>query len=101
MNVRYYEEKGFIYAELSRDPDGLVFESIANQLTEVFNVEWKTKLNGFDQRYWDFEFKGTALTLHLEHILGTSILIEKSRVDIENAKRVLEEIGSYFKVWNP
>jgi len=101
MDVRYSEEERFISAELFRVSDGSVFELIANQLTEVFNVQWKTKLDGFDQRYWDFEFKETTLTLHLEHFLGISIFIEKSEADIESAKRALEEIGNHFKTWNP
>ena len=101
MDVRYYEDERFITAELFRGSDGPVFELIANQLAEIFNVKWKNKLDGLDQRYWDFEFEGITLTLHLEHFLGISIYIEKSGVDIKNAKQVLEEIGSYFKVWNP
>ena len=101
MDVRYYEGERSINAELFRNSDELIFELIANQLAEVFKVQWKTKLDGLDQRYWDFEFKGATLTLHLEHFLGISLFIEKSTKDVENAKQVLEEIGNYFKVWNP
>jgi hypothetical protein len=101
MDVKYYEEERFKNADLFRNSDGSVFELVANQLTEVFKVQWKTKLDSFDQRYWDFECKGTTLTLHLEHILGISIFIEKSGVDVEKAKRVLEEIADHFKVWDP
>ncbi|MCI0609986.1 MAG: DUF3630 family protein [Anaerolineae bacterium] len=101
MDVRYYENERSISAELFRDSDGSIFRLIADELTEVFNVQWKTKIDGFDQRYWDFEFKGTTLTLHLEHFLGISIFVEKSEVDSKSAKRVLEEIGDYFKPWHP
>jgi len=101
MLVRYYEDEKFINAELFRDSDGSVFQLIADELNEVFNVRWKTKLDGFDQRYWDFEFMGTTLTLHLEHYLGISIYVKKSEMDIEGARQVLGEIGDYFKTWNP
>ncbi len=101
MNVRYYEDERFINAELFRDSDRSIFQSIANELSEAFNVRWKAKVDGLDQRYWDFEFKGTTLTLHLEHFLGISIFVEKSDTDSESAKRVLEEIGNYFKFWDP
>jgi hypothetical protein len=101
MLVRYYEDEKFISAELLRDSDGFVFQLIANELNEVFNVQWKTKLDGFDQRYWDFEFKGITLTLHLEHYLGISIHVKKTEMGIESARQVLEEIGDYFKTWNP
>jgi uncharacterized protein DUF3630 len=101
MLVRYYEAEKFINAELFRDSDGSVFQLIADELYKVFNVQWKTKLDGFDQRYWDFEFKGTTLTLHLEHFLGISIYVKKSDVDIKSARQLLEEIGDYFQSWNP
>jgi hypothetical protein len=101
MLVRYYKDEKFMNAELFRDSDGSVFQLIADELNEVFNVQWKTKLDGFDQRYGDFEFKGITLTLHLEHYLGISIYVKKSEMDIESAKRVLEEIGNHFKFWDP
>ena len=101
MNVRYYDEAKSFNAELFRDSDGSVFQLIANELSKVFNVQWKAKIDGSDQRYWDFEFKATELTLHLEHFLGISIYIYKTEPDFENAKRVLEEIGDHFKTWNP
>ena len=101
MLVRYYEDEKFINAELFRESDGSVFQLIANELSEAFKVQWIAKLDGLDQRYWDFEFKGTALTLHLEHHLGISIYVKKSEMDIEGARQVLGEIGDYFKTWNP
>ena len=101
MNVRYYEDDKFMNAELLRDLGGSVFQLIADELTKVFKVQWKTKIDGFDHRYWDFEFKGITLTLHLEHFLGISIFVEKSGTDNESAKYVLEAIGDHFKSWNP
>lgn len=101
MDVRYYENERSISAEIFRDSDGSVFELIADELTEVFNIQWKTKLDGFDQRYWDFRFNGITLTLHLEHYLGISIFVKKPEMDRESTKQVLEEIGDYFRTWNP
>ena len=43
MDVRYYENERSISVEIFRDSDGSVFESIADELTEVFNIQWKTK----------------------------------------------------------
>jgi hypothetical protein len=99
MEVRYYEEERFLCVELFRDSDGLVFQSIANELSETFNVEWKIKLDGLDQRYWDFEYKGIILTLHLEHYLGINIHIAKATTNTEIAAQVLKEIGDHFKDW--
>ncbi len=101
MHVRYYEDEKFINAELFRDSDGSVFQSIANELSAVFNIRWITKIDGLDQRYWDFEFKGTILILHLEHYLGISIYVQKSEMDIESARQILGKIGYHFKSWDP
>ena len=92
MDVRYYEDERSISAELFRDSDGSVFQLIAYELTAFFNVQWKTKLDGFDQKYWDFDFKGIPLTL-LEHFPGISIFVEESKTNIE--------IGNHFKTWKP
>jgi hypothetical protein len=101
MEVKYYEEEKVFELILVRDPDWQVFGWIANEITETFNVQWRTQLDGFDQSYWDFEFKGIHLSLHLEHILGISIFFEKTIRDVERAKQVLQEIGNHFKTWNP
>lgn len=102
MNVRYFDNEKFTNLELLGDSDRIIFQSIADELTQAFNVQWKTKLNGFDQRYWDFEYKGITLTLHLEHYLGISILVEKPKMNnIETSKQILEEIGDHFRSWNP
>ncbi|HEX9388704.1 MAG TPA: DUF3630 family protein [Anaerolineales bacterium] len=101
MDVRYYEEGRIFSAELVRDSDGPVFQLIADELTEVFNIQWKAKLDGFDQRYWDFEYKGITLSLYLEHFLGIIIFVKKPETNIKNAKKILEEIGEHFKTWNP
>ena len=101
MDVRYHEEDKFFNAELLRDSNWTIFQLIADELSETFKVQWKQKVDGFDQRYWDFEFKGALLTLHLEHFLGISIFVEKTHPDIEKARQVLEEIGNHFKIWKP
>ncbi len=101
MNVSQHEDENFINTELSKISDGLLFQTIANELSQAFNVQWITQADGLDQRYWDFKFKGVFLTLHLEHYLGISIFANKSKVDIEIASRVISEIRDHFTTWNP
>ena len=45
------------------------FKFIEQQL----NVKLNEKLDGLDQRYWDFIYNNCLLTLHLEQYLGLSI----------------------------
>ena len=101
MDVRYYEEARIFGVELIRDSDGPVFQLIADELTKVFNIRWAAKLDGFDQRYWDFHYRGVTLSLHLEHLLGISIFVKKPETNLKNAKKILDEIGEHFKTWNP
>jgi hypothetical protein len=101
MNVRYYEDDKRINVELLRESDRSLFQMIAKEISDKFNVKWKPKIDGLDQRYWDFEFKGITLTLHLEHFLGISVFADKTETNIEHAKPVLEEIGNHFKTRNP
>ena len=101
MDARYYEEERFLCVELFKDSDWPVFEAIGKELSEKFKVEWKVQLDGFDQRYWDFEYSGIVLTLHLEHYLGISIYIEKAKTDTDVAAQALKEIGDHFKDWYP
>jgi len=101
VEVRYFEEERFLCVDLFRDSDWLVFESIANELSKTFRVNWKIKLDGLDQIYWDFEYKSIVLTLHLEHYLGISIYGERAETNTEFATQVLREIGNHFKDWYP
>jgi len=101
MDVRNYEEARMFSAALLRDSDRSVFQLIADELTEEFDIQWKAKLDGFDQKYWDFEYKGLMLSLHQEHLLGISILVKKPETNINNARKILEEIGEHFKSWSP
>lgn len=101
MKVRYYEDKTSINAELFRDSDGKVFRMIADELSKKFKVKWTKKIDGVDQRYWDFRYKGILLTLHLEHYLGIMIYADKSSPNIQKATKLLDELGEHFRSWNP
>ena len=100
MEIRYYENKTSINAELYSDSDGKVFCMIADELSKRFKVKWIEKIDGFDQRYWDFKFKGVLLTLHFEHFTGIMIFANKSRSDIQRATELLHVLGEHFRNWN-
>ena len=101
MKVRNHEDEKFINLELSENSDWTLFQIIANELVETFKIQWKTQADGLDQRYWDFEYNGASLTLHLEHYLGISVFADKSKVDIEIARQAINKIKDYFATWNP
>jgi hypothetical protein len=101
MEVKFFENNRTIDIELFHYSDARVFKLIASELTEKFNVQWKEKVDGFDQRYWDFEMKGIKLTLHLEHFLGIMIFANKANPQIEEATQILLELKEHFSHWNP
>ncbi|SRR5258706_2144369 len=101
MKIRTYEDEKFINVDLSDNSDWSLFQMIANELVETFQIQWKTQVDGLDQRYWDFEYKGVTLTLHLEHYLGINVFVDKSKVDIDIARQVINEIKDHFATWNP
>ena len=101
MNVRYYEDEKFMNIDLSNVSDILLFERIGEELVAAYKIQWKTQLDGIDQRYWDFEFNGITLTLHLEHYLGICIFTDKDTPDYEKARLILIEIEKHFKTWKP
>ena len=96
MKIKYYEDKTSINVELYKDSDEKVFRLIADELSKKFKVKWIEKIDGFDQRYWDFRFKGILLTLHLEHYLGIMIFAIRSEPDIQKATDLFSEANDTF-----
>jgi len=101
MKVRTYEDGKFINLELSGDSDWALFQMVADELVETFKIQWETQADGLDQRYWDFEYQGIILTLHLEHYLGISIFADKSKTELEATRQSINELALHFKTWNP
>ena|SRR5437773_9640050 len=101
INVRYYEDEKHINVDLSEDSNGFLFEIIAKELATAYKIQWKTRLDGLDQRYWDFEINGITLTLHLEHYLGICIFADKTKTKYETAQAILSDIEKHFKAWKP
>lgn len=99
--IRFHEDEKYINLNLSDNSDGFLFRMILKELETTFKVRWKSQLDGFDQRYWDFEFNGISLTLHLEHYLGIIIFADKNKTDYEKARTTLREIEKHFKKWRP
>jgi hypothetical protein len=60
--------------KISDDSDWKMFEQICGFISKDLLGSLVNKLDGLDQRYWDFEINGKYLTLHLEHYLGISLL---------------------------
>ena len=62
--------------ELSDLDSDLLFRKLADRLKNVFNAKIIEKVEGVDQRYWDFDVDGTIVVLHSDPMAGISIHIE-------------------------
>jgi len=62
------------------DTDSL-FQKFADQIITEFNAKVTEKLDGLDQRYWDFDVDGSTLVLHADPMVGISIHIEDGTND--------------------
>lgn len=67
--------------ELSNSDDARLFEGFAENLQKAFKARLLQKLDGLDQRYWDFEIGGAVLVLHSDAMMGISVHIEDGTHD--------------------
>jgi len=96
MKITFEEKDNQLEAKLNVTSGGKLFVAIANAITNKFDVTWIRKLDGLDQRYWDFEMEGCKLTLHLEHYLEIS-LFPTSKTDNANLENeLIKRIADYL-----
>lgn len=97
MKITFEENENCLEAKLSNISDGKLFVAIANAITGKFHVTWIRKLDGLDQRYWDFEIDDCKLTLHLEHYLGISLFptskTGNANLENESIKRIADYLA--------
>lgn len=72
----HFDESGRLSIELaSLDSDDL-FQCFANRIVKEFDATIINKLNGLDQKYWDFNISSTTIVLHSDTFMGISIYVE-------------------------
>jgi len=70
------------------------FLAVADWLRTELGGELLKRLDGPDQRYWDFRIGDKVLTLHSEHYLGVSLYSKGSQAD-----DLLAEICTRINAW--
>lgn len=73
MKLKLETDKGWTEAIIDEGCEFEKFYSVANVLSNHFNLTFSNKLDDFDTLYWDFEYNGTKLVLHYNIYLGISI----------------------------
>ena len=86
MKPKLETDKGWTEAIIDDDCEFEKFYTVADVLSNNFNLTFSNKLNEFDTLYWDFEYKGSELVLHYNIYLGISIFPKafKSATETDN-----------------
>ena len=82
----------FKQIDVSSDSDWNTFDKVATYLEYKIAGVWTKKLDGPDQRYWDFTSGGGRITLHLEHYLGIMIFPTDFEAVDENSATLLNKV---------
>ena len=87
-----YKSDGRIEILLSEESSWQLFDAISKEIVKKFDVKLVKKLDGVDERYWDFEINGGLICLHLQHYLGISIFSVNDSVMNEIVKKIAEYV---------
>lgn len=74
------------------DPNSHNFKKFASRLESEVNAKEINRLDGLDERYWDYDVEGTTIVLHSNVSVGVSIHVEDGSRD-ELLRSVAERIG--------
>jgi hypothetical protein len=93
--------KTFKQIVISDEPDHGLFRVIKSLLVWKMGARVVNRLDGLDQRYWDFEKDGVVIVLHSEHYLGISIfpaeLSNASQKDVDLVMEIFEFLKTVAK----
>ena len=94
MKPKLETDKGWTEAIIDDDCEFEKFYSVADVLSNQFNLIFSNKLNDFDSLYWDFKYKGSELVLHYNIDLGISIFPRSFKSATETDNLAVEEIST-------
>ena len=94
MKLKLETDKGWTEAIIDDDCEFEKFYSVADVLSNHFNLTFSNKLNDFDTKYWDFEYGGNKLVLHYNIYLGISIFPKALKSATESDNLSVKEISA-------
>jgi hypothetical protein len=93
----FYSQKGII---ITQEPDNRLFKQLTDDFVALMKAEVKERLDGLDQRYWDFSVDNVVFTLHQEHYLGISLWITPESQRLPNVEAVGSKIEDVIRSRN-
>ncbi len=73
MDLKVDTSQGWTEAIIEESCEFNKFYKVAEDLAKHFDIAFTDKLKDFDSIYWDFDYKGSMLSLHYNIYLGISI----------------------------
>ena len=93
MSIKIETDKGWTEAVIDGYCDYDRFYLAAVVMERDFQISFSHKLDDFDSLYWDFEFKGSELTLHYNIYNGVSIFPKSFKLASSTDNEKVIEIG--------
>ena len=78
QNITKHDGKEYRQIDIFGKSEWSTFDLMANKLLIHLSAILINKLDGLDERYWDFDLNGNVITLHLQHHLGIVLFYENN-----------------------
>ena len=79
--------------ELRLSGDADRFRAIADDVQKKLKGEWRERVDGMDESYWDLEVGGQTITVHRQHYLGVSVICDDEPAKIALLERLNDDSG--------
>lgn len=73
------------------------FHEVADILSDDLDIQFSQKSDNPDSSYWNFQYKGFALTLHYNIYMGVSIYPLKFREAMRKENDAVVELASFLE----
>jgi hypothetical protein len=82
---------------LTEDANWQLFEKFGQVIILDFGGKIIVRLDGLDERYWDFRIGELILTLHLQHYLGIFLFPAAGFENSSSAKDLTENVAKRLR----
>lgn len=99
----YKDASDRLSIKLTDSDSSALFNQFAQRLVAKFHAEIIEKLDGLDQRYWDFKIEDTEETivvLHSDNYMGISVHVENGSND-NLLRQIATELLKIKKITEP
>ena len=87
---------------VSGDADWTLFDELAGLIsTKLESGQWVERLDGLDERYWDYRVGSAVVTLHLQQYLGIMLFSSERAEDQVGSEEIIDRIATILATYQP